>query len=42
MLQNGWHPNRKLLTSGNAVSDWNGARQRTEDGASASLPDNLC
>jgi hypothetical protein len=31
----------KLLTSGNAVSDWNGAPQRSEDSGSASSPDNL-
>jgi hypothetical protein len=27
MQQNGWQPHGKLLASGNAVSDWNGARQ---------------
>jgi hypothetical protein len=32
----------KLLASANAVSDWNGARQRSEDGGSASWPTNLC
>ncbi len=31
-----------LLASGNAVSDRNGARQRSEDGGSASWPSDLC
>jgi hypothetical protein len=29
MQQNCWQPHGKLLASGNAVSDWNGARQRS-------------
>ena len=42
MLQNGWHSHRKLLASGNAVSDRNGVRQRSEDGGSAIRRDNPC
>lgn len=38
MLQNGWHSERKLLASCNAVSARNGARQRSEDGGSAIRP----
>jgi hypothetical protein len=36
MQQNGWQPHGKLLASGNAVSEWNGARRRSEDGGSTS------
>ena len=36
MQQNGWQPHGKLLTSGNAVSEWNGARRLSEDGGSTS------
>ena len=36
MRQNCWQPHGKLLASGNAVSDRNGARQRSEDGGSTS------
>ena len=36
MQQNCWQPNGKLLTSGNAVSEWNGARRQSEDGGSSS------
>jgi hypothetical protein len=36
MQRNGWQPHGKLLASGNAVSDWSGARQRSEDGGSTS------
>ena len=36
MQQNGWQPRGKLLASGNAVSEGNGARLRSEDGGSTS------
>ncbi len=36
MQQNGWQPHGKLLTSGNAVSEWSGARRLSEDGGSTS------
>lgn len=36
MQQNGWQPNGKLLASGNAVSEWSGARRQSEDGGSTS------
>ena len=36
MQQNCWQPHRKLLASGNAVSDRSGVRQRSEDGGSTS------
>ena len=39
MEQNGWQPDGKLLASGNAVSAWNGGRQRSEDGGSTSCLD---
>jgi hypothetical protein len=40
MLQNGWHPLRKLLASGTAVSVRNGPRQPGEDGGSETCPGN--
>jgi hypothetical protein len=36
MQQNCWQPDGKLLASGNAVSEWGGARRRNEDAGSAS------
>jgi hypothetical protein len=39
MQQNCWQPHGKLLTSGNAVSEWNGARRQSEDGGSTSCLD---
>ena len=41
MEQNGWQPDGKLLASANAVSDWGGGRQRSEDGGSTSCLDDL-
>jgi hypothetical protein len=41
MEQNGWQPDGKLLASANAVSAWNGGRQRSEDGGSTSCLDDL-
>jgi hypothetical protein len=41
MQQNCWQPHGKLLASGNAVSERNGARQRSEDGGSTSCLGNL-
>lgn len=38
MLWNGWHSERKLLASGNAVSHWDGHRQRKEDVSAAASP----
>ena len=36
MQQNCWQPPGKLLASGNAVSEWSGARRRNEDAGSTS------
>jgi hypothetical protein len=36
MQQNCWQPHGKLLASGNAVSEWSGARRRNEDAGSTS------